>query len=104
MRLRPNDSPEMELGEIRRFQFNLSGAIGANSITGTPTITAPNLTFGAPSVSGAAVSVTCTAGATGVHIAKLTATLSSAETIVGTLRVKVVDSTLETRNRDYREC
>lgn len=101
MRLRPNDSPEMELGEIRRLTFNLSGAIGANSISGTPTITAPNLTFGACTVSGSSVSVTCTASNVGTHSALLTATLSSSETIKGHVRIKVVDSTCETNGRDY---
>lgn len=101
MRLRPNDSPEMELGEIRRFSFNLAGAVGANSISGTPTITASNLTFGACSVSGTTVTVTCTASSVGTHNALLTATLSSSETIKGHLRIKVVDSTCDTNGRDY---
>jgi hypothetical protein len=100
MRLRPDDAPEMELSEIRRFAFNLTGAVGVNSIN-SATITAPNLTFGTPTVSGSSVTVTCTAGATGTHMAKLTAALSSSETIIGVVRVKVVDSTCESSGRDY---
>lgn len=91
MRLKPNDLPEMELGEIRRVTFNLSGAIGANSISAF-TITSPNLTFGTPSISGSSVSVTVTAANTGTHAIIASADLSSSETVKGFLRAKVVDS------------
>ncbi len=104
MRLRPNDAPDMERGEKRNFVFKLSGAVGANSITGTPTVECDNLTVGTVSTSGTSVTVPITAPNTGTHMLKVTATLSSAEIIVGVVRVKVVDSTLETRTRDYREC
>lgn len=101
MRLKPNDSPCMELNEKRNFQFKLSGAVGSNSITGTPTVTADNMTVGTVSVSGTTVTVPITATGVGTHMLKVTATLSSAEIIVGVLRVKVVDSTRETNRRDY---
>lgn len=103
MRLKPNDSPEMEMGEVRRFTFNLSGVTGVNAIS-SATIEAPNLTFGAPSISDATVTVSCTASKTGTHMAKLTANLASAEKLIGVLRINVKDSTLESRNRDYSEC
>lgn len=100
MRLKPNDSPEMELGESRNFQFNLSGAVGANTIT-TFTVEASNLTFGTPNINGTSATVLCTADATGTWMAKATAVLSSSETAIGVLRVKVVDSTCQTNGRDY---
>jgi hypothetical protein len=101
MRLKPNDAPCMELNEKRNFQFKLSGAVGVNTISGTPTVTAPNLTVGTVSASGTTVTVPITATAQGDHRVKVTAVLSSAETIVGVVRVKVIDSTAQTGTRDY---
>jgi hypothetical protein len=101
MRLKPNDSPPMELNEKRNFLFSLSGVVGSNSISATPTVTGDNLTVGTVSVSGTNVTVPITATGVGTHMLKVTATLSSAEIIVGVLRVKVVDSTRETNRRDY---
>lgn len=92
MRLRPNDAPEMELGEKRNCSFKLSGAVGVNTIS-SATVTASNMTVGTVSTSGTTVSVPLTATATGNHMVKVSATLSSAEIIVGVVRVKVVDST-----------
>jgi hypothetical protein len=97
MRLKPNDAPCMELNEKRNFQFKLSGAVGANSITGTPTVTETNggLTVGTVSTSGTTVTVPVTAAQAGAYVLKVQATLSSAEIIVGVLWVKVTDSTLQ---------
>ena len=100
MRLKPNDSPDMELGEVRRAVFKLSGAVGSNSIS-SATISSPNLTFGTPSVSGTQVSVTITAANTGTHMVKASAVLSSSETIIGYVRVKVLDSSCENGGRTY---
>jgi hypothetical protein len=94
MRLKPNDLPDMELGEARRVTFNLAGAIGVNTITDFE-ISSPRLAFGTPSISGASVSVTVTAAATGTHAIIATAELTSNETVKGFVRAKVVDSTLE---------
>ncbi len=91
MRLKPNDLPELELGEIRRVTFNLSGAVGNNTIN-TFSISSAQLTFGTPSISGASVSVTLTAAQIGTHAIIASATLSSSETVKGFVRAKVVDS------------
>ena len=90
----------MELGEVRRATFNLSGAVGVNSISSF-TVSSPNLTFGTPSISGTSASVTMTAAAVGVHQVKATAVLSSAETVIGYVRVKVLDTSQETGGSDY---
>lgn len=103
MRLKPNDLPVMELGEIRRVSFNLSGAVGANTIDSF-TITSPNLTFGTPSISGTAVSVTVTAATVGTHAIIASADLSSSETIKGFIRAKVVDSSVSEGSTDYGRC
>ena len=104
MRLKPNDSPTLELNEKRNFQFKLSGAVGANTISGTPTVTTDgSLTVGTVSTSGTTVTVPITADDTGTFMLKVSANLSSAETIVGVVRVPVVDSTLKPggRTEDY---
>jgi hypothetical protein len=102
MRLVPNDAPCMELGEKRNFTFKLSGAVGINSISGTPTVSnATGLTIGTPAVSGTQVTVAVTATTLGTHTVKVSATLSSAEIVVGVVRVKVLDSTQEAGTRDY---
>ena len=101
MRLKPNDSPCMELNEKRNFQFKLSGAVGANTISGTPTVANDTgLTIGTVSTSGTQVTVPITAATTGTHMVKVTATLSSAEIIVGVVRVKVTDSTIQSGRVD----
>ncbi len=100
MRLKPNDLPELELGEVRRLTFNLSGAVGNNTIN-TFSISSPNLTFGTPSISGASVSVTLTAAQTGTHAIIATAALSSSETVKGFVRAKVVDSSNLSSNDRY---
>ena len=100
MRLKPDDSPEMQVGESRNLQFNLSGAAGANTIT-TFTIEASNLSFGTPNIDGTSVTVLCNTDTTGTHMVKATAVLSSDETVIGVLRVKVCDSTLQGSTVDY---
>lgn len=101
MRLKPNDAPCMEVNEKRNFQFKLSGAVGINSIVSATVTARGNLTVGTVSTSGTTVTVPVTATAQGTHTLKVSATLSSAEDIVGVIRVKVIDSTLETSARDY---
>ena len=51
MRLRPNDLPEMELGEVRNVTFKLAGAVGANAID-SATVECDRLTIGTPLISG----------------------------------------------------
>lgn len=98
MRLRPDDSPPMELGEIRRFQVNVSGVAGINTIVGTPTATCDGLTIGSVSAIGLTISFPVTADKTGTHNLMVEADLSSDETVRGKIRVKVVDSSC---GRDY---
>ena len=100
MRLKPNDSPDMELGEIRRATFKLSGVVGINSIN-SATITCPGLTIGTPTISGTSVEASITASSVGTHKVKAVANLSSTETVIGYVRVKVLDSSCETGGRLY---
>lgn len=101
MRLKPNDLPDMELGEVRNVTFNLAGAVGPNAISGTPTVECDALTFSTPLVDGTSFEVRVTAAKTGTHTILATAVLDSLETIKGAVRVKVVDSTQCTEGRDY---
>lgn len=102
MRLRPNDSPVMELNEKRTFTFRLDPAVGANTLS-SPTVTGPDgLTIGSPSIASKSITVSVTAVKTGTHMVKAQCNLSSGEIVAGVVRVKVVDSTCESRNgRDY---
>lgn len=100
MRLRPNDSPPMELNEKRRFTLKLDGAVGANTLSNAAASN-PQLTLGTPSISGKAITLDVTATKTGTHMVKVGCDLSNGEKLVGVIRVKVCDSTLETNGRDY---
>lgn len=104
MRLKPNDLPIMEVGEIRFVTFKLGPATGINAIIEDGfTITSPGHTFGTPSISGSDVTVSVTCNQTGTHMMKATAQLASAETLIGVVRAKVIDSTqCEGSGRDYR--
>lgn len=104
MRLKPNDSPVMELNEKRTFTFKLDPAVGANTLS-SPEVTSPQLTVGTASVSGKSISASVTASRTGTHMIKAQCSLSSGEIVVGVIRVKVVDSTQETnQDCDYGRC
>ena len=100
MRLKPNDLPDMELGEARNVTFKLAGAVGANAIQ-SATVTCDDLTITTPLVSGTNIEVRVSADKTGTHSIIATAELDSLETIKGMVRVKVVDSTNCTDERDY---
>lgn len=101
MRLKPNDSPVMEVGEIRNFTFNWSGAVGSNTIQDF-TAASPNLTLGAPAFNDTRGEVLVTASSVGTHALIATAVAASGETFKGFVRVKVIDSSMcETGGRDY---
>jgi hypothetical protein len=90
MRLKPNDLPPMVKDEARNVVFKLGGAVGANSISSFAVESCPSgLTFGTPSTSGTNVTVKVTAAETGSYTIKGTAVLSSAETLIGHVRVVV---------------
>lgn len=102
MRLKPNDLPPMEVGEIRFITFKLSGATGVNAINSFE-IESPNLTFGTPAISGSSVTVRATFGQAGTHAIKATANLASNEKLIGIVRAKVMDSTQCVQSSDgYR--
>lgn len=92
MRLKPNDLPDMEVGEARNVVFKLAGAIGINSISDVTMEECGGLTFGAAAINGTDVTILTTANRTGTHDIRITADLSSNEIVKGHCRVKVVDS------------
>lgn len=99
MQLRPNDTPELIEGEIRRVTCNLAGAVGVNTIS---TATAEStLTTGSVSISGTSINFLLTASQIGTHNLLVSATLSSSETVKGKLRVKVAPESCETYTDDY---
>lgn len=101
MRLRPDDLPQLELGEIRNVTVNVNGAAGINTISGTPTATSDTLTIGTVSANGLAITFLVTANQTGTHSIIVSADLDSNETIKGFIRAKVVDSTACRTRDDY---
>ncbi|MEN3973103.1 hypothetical protein WJS89_10525 [Sphingomicrobium sp. XHP0235] len=101
MRLRPDDLPDMEKGEVRSILFKLAGAVGINSIASATFEQCDGLSFGTPAINGTNVTVLMTAERTGTHMARLTADLSSDEIVKGACRVKVVDSLTDCSGDDY---
>jgi len=90
MQLKPDELPNMILGEIRRVTAALAGVTGTNSITDKE-VTSDTLTIGTPSVSGTNLSFLVTASQVGTHFIKASADLSSGETVSGYIRAKVTD-------------
>jgi hypothetical protein len=88
VQLRP-DRIELIEGATRLLTFDLSPAIRGGSITGTPTIEAPGLTFTTPSVSGTTVTTLVSGGTAGKDdIAKITVSFNSGETDVAALLIE----------------
>jgi hypothetical protein len=76
-------------GETNRCVFSLAPVVGANTITGTPTIECDGLTFSGTSVTGTTVSTKVSGGSANTdYIVKITAALSSGETKVGAIRLE----------------
>lgn len=76
-------------GEVNRLVFNLAPVVGANTISGTPTITATGLTFTGTAVSGTNVTTFVSGGsADSDYIVTLTAALSSGETKVASVKLE----------------
>ncbi len=102
MKIVPNDSPDMELGELRTFTWLLAAGIGSDTLDGTPTVTTSgNLSAGTVTVSGTTVTCPIDTTGTGTGWAKLTALLGSGDNIIEVVRVKVIDSTCETGGLRY---
>jgi hypothetical protein len=103
MLLKPNDLPPMILGESRKIEFRLSGAVGANTINSFSIEAVPaQLSFGTPSISGSNVTVLVNADTLGSYELVPTAVLSSAETVKGLVRVKVIEARNLGSICDYR--
>ncbi len=95
MKVRPNDSPEMEKGELRNATFKITGAVGDNTIESV-VASGSGLTLGDVELTGdLTFTVPISAPNTGTYSLKVTATMSSEETLIGVVRVKVIDSTCQ---------
>lgn len=76
-------------GETNRLMFNLAPAVGANTITGTPTLECSGLTFTNTSVSGTTVTSFVSGGSADTdYIVTITAVLSSGETKVAAVTLE----------------
>ena len=88
MLLKPNETPDMRVGEKRKVSVNLSGAAGINSISSFA-VTNDNMTVETVAYSGLTGTFFLTATQAGTHHSKVSATLSSGETVIDYVRTKV---------------
>jgi len=88
MQLKPNETPDLRIGEKRRVSCNISGAAGTNSISSV-VVTNDNMTIESPSPSGLDINFFLTATQEGTFYTKVSAVLSSGETVIDYLRSKV---------------
>lgn len=73
-------------GETNRCIFKLAPAVGANTISGTPTVENGDLTFASTSASGSDITTFVSGGEAGKdYIVTITAELSSGETKVASV-------------------
>lgn len=98
MDYRPNDASFVR-GEVRKLTFK-HGTAGANVVTSFD-ITAPNVTFDTPVISGTTATVFGTFNTAGTHIITSTAELASGETVVGTVRAHVRDPNCNDNGPNY---
>lgn len=105
MLLKPNDFPPIVLGEHRRVEFKLGGAVGANTINSVAIEAVPaQLSFGTPVISGSNVTVMVKADALGSYTLVLTGVLSSTETVKGHVRVNIIEADRQSRRDYYGNC
>jgi hypothetical protein len=82
-------SRELIEGETRRLEFDMAAEVGANTISGTPTVACSGLTFASTSVSGTDVTTFVSGGQAGKnYIVEISAELSSNETVVGAVELQ----------------
>lgn len=89
MQLKPNETPDLRLDEKRRVSCNIAGASGTNSISSVD-VTNDNMTVTSPSHSGLDITFFLTATQEGTFYTKVSAVLSSGETVIDYLRSKVL--------------
>lgn len=100
---RPNDLPEMFVGETRLVEFNWAGGAGYNTLDSVAFECVPTdaLTFSEVEPDGLTATPFVTAVKTGCARILATGELSSGETVILTARVTVCDPTISTDTRDY---
>lgn len=88
MQLKPDETPDMYVGEKRRVSVNVAGVAGVNSISSVE-VTNDKMTIESASSSGLNVTFFLTATQQGNFYTKIAPTLSSGETPTGYLRTLV---------------
>ncbi|MGX7895476.1 hypothetical protein [Tsuneonella sp. HG222] len=96
---RPNDASLVK-GEVRKLTFKHGAAAGLN-VVNSFTVSAQNVSFDTPVVSGTTATVFGTFNTAGTHIITGTAVLASGETLVATVRAHVRDPNCDRTERDY---
>jgi hypothetical protein len=100
MQLKPNETPDIHVGEKRRVTVNVSGVAGVNSISDVA-VTNDNITITSPSSSGLNVTYFLTGVQEGSFNTKIVVTLSSGETPIGYVRTRVKGEPCESSSDDY---
>lgn len=103
MQLKPNETPDLRVGEKRRVSCNIAGAAGTNSISSV-SVTNDNMTVESASASGLAINFFLTASHEGTFYTKVSAVLSSGETVIDYLRSKVKGIPCSADADRYDEC
>lgn len=100
MQLKPNETPDITLGEKRRVTANIAGAAGTNSI-GSVSVTNDNMTVSSASSSGLDISFFLEATQEGTFYTKVSAVLSSGETVIDYVRTRVRGEPCSSSSDDY---
>ena len=99
---RPNDLPDMLIGETRLVTFSWAGGAGANSLTDATFSSVPTgITFTSTNVGDLDATVFISALTAGRYKVLATGTLTSGETIILPAYVNVRDPNCATSSRDY---
>lgn len=100
---KPNDLPQMYVGETRLVQFNWAGGAGNNSLASVSFECIPTglLTFSDIESDGLAATPFVTAVQSGCAKILASGELTSGETIILAAKVTVCDPTQTSSDRDY---
>jgi hypothetical protein len=88
MQLKPNETPDLRVGEKRRVTANIAGAAGVNSISSVD-VTNDNMTITSPASSWLNITFFLEATQEGTFHTKVSAVLSSGETVIDYVRTRV---------------
>lgn len=99
MQLKPNETPDLYVGEKRRVTVNISGVAGVNTISSV-SVTNDDMTVTSASSSGLDITFFLEATKSGTYYTAVSATLSSGEEPLGYIRTCVLDEPCPQSNQE----